>query len=796
MTSFLQVTNNAKTRAVSGTLNNTTSPITLSNIDTTMFDEVTTGYAVTIWDDTLYADPGDDPNMERALVTDAVIDTEDEGSLTLSRPFAVAHTGTPRVALLLVSQNISDLNTAVNTLETTITQKQPTLVKTVGAAPADYVTDGTNDEVQINQAITDLNAAGGGKVYLKDTSYHVGTSPISLKNKVWIQGAGRASTIIYGGDTLGTNAVMLGSGTSIGSPLTDCIISDLTIDGTDMPTSPASTFRKGIDVIYTLRMRVFNVRIYKTPATGFGPDCNVDLQIDNCIFDQCGVTASNPGYNGLGIGTGAYANESCLVTNCIARGCYNNGFLLEYVSGGLNSKDFQFNNCYAYGNKRGFRVSGASGATFDSCKAVASTNEGFYIHMFGAALAYPQDIKIIACDSYNNGSDGIYIKDQEAQQTNHIIALNHVYSNTGDGIISGASATHIRSNSVHNNTKRGIYVHAFSSTQITSGQVKDNIVFNNGTAGTSGATDGIRIYGELGTIDGMQVTGNSCYDTQGSKTQQYAVTVKGILTNILVTGNDVRSYGTAAILNDISPASSTNQIFFNNGASDLRAPYYGESFMDSNRKRPLVFSDFIAAGTSIVDPFTAVTIASGTITTPNITMTAQHPGAVRIVSSTSTNSGGFIGSNTSQLLLGGGEVYEAVFYLGTLTTSTFWLGFIDSGAAAESVDGVYIGIDSSGVITGKTSSNSSRSSTGTTYTASASTWYRIRITINSSSSVTFTLYNDAGTVLWTDTLTTNIPTSSGRDTGVGALAYNSGTTAVTMIHLDYMALSYGTDRTR
>lgn len=115
MTTFLQVSDNSKTRALDGSLNNTTTPITLNGIDTTKFIPVTSGYAITIWDDTTYPDPSDDPNMEKALVTAATIAAS--GSFTISRPFAKSHTGTPKMALLVVAQHISDLQTAINNNE-------------------------------------------------------------------------------------------------------------------------------------------------------------------------------------------------------------------------------------------------------------------------------------------------------------------------------------------------------------------------------------------------------------------------------------------------------------------------------------------------------------------------------------------------------------------------------------------------------------------------------------------------------------------------------------------------------
>jgi hypothetical protein len=224
----------------------------------------------------------------------------------------------------------------------------------------------------------------------------------------------------------------------------------------------------------------------------------------------------------------------------------------------------------------------------------------------------------------------------------------------------------------------------------------------------------------------------------------------------------------------------------------------GTTIMDAWRKRPFLMSDFLAANTGTVDPFLGLAISSGTVNSPNAgIITSNHLGVIRLRSSTSANSGAFVGSNTGQLLLGGNEVYEAIFNITTLTNGTFRLGFHDTATSADATDGAYIEIDSAGVAFGKTATNSTRSSTGTTYTVATATWYRARIVVNSNASqVDFYLYNDGGTLLWTNNLTANIPTAAGRETGAGFIATNSGTTATDLVHLDYMALAWGSDRVR
>jgi hypothetical protein len=105
------------------------------------------------------------------------------------------------------------------------------------------------------------------------------------------------------------------------------------------------------------------------------------------------------------------------------------------------------------------------------------------------------------------------------------------------------------------------------------------------------------------------------------------------------------------------------------------------------------------------------------------------------------------------------------------------------------------GVD--GVILGKCRSNSVESSTASTFTLTTGTWYRAKIVANSDASrVDFYLYSEAGALLWTDNLTTNIPTGAGREVGHMAGAFNTGTTATPLLWVDYMYLLIARTLTR
>ncbi len=139
MAVFKEVKNNAISTVVSGELNNTTDPVTFSVASGEGSKFPSSGsFWVTIWDKTTYADPGDDPNMEILLCTsrtgdDLTADRAEQGTS------AVAHTGTPTVALLVTEQNIKDIHTAINAIEPYIAPTGSVQMWAGGSAPTGWL---------------------------------------------------------------------------------------------------------------------------------------------------------------------------------------------------------------------------------------------------------------------------------------------------------------------------------------------------------------------------------------------------------------------------------------------------------------------------------------------------------------------------------------------------------------------------------------------------------------------------------------------------------------------------------
>lgn len=202
------------------------------------------------------------------------------------------------------------------------------------------------------------------------------------------------------------------------------------------------------------------------------------------------------------------------------------------------------------------------------------------------------------------------------------------------------------------------------------------------------------------------------------------------------------------------------------------------------------WSDLLGVSVGNLFPFTATAIGAGTLT--QLVDEANHPGIARFASAAGANTGHTLtlGGLTS-VLVGGGEMNEFIFRFPTNSGVVVRLGFFDSLTSAAVTDGVQL-VLSSGTIKGACTNNTTQSLTVTDYAIANNTWYRGKIEINDLATlVTFIVYDSNGTVLWTDTLATNIPTATGRECTFGVSAYKTTITGANLLDLDFLSY-YGT----
>jgi len=200
-------------------------------------------------------------------------------------------------------------------------------------------------------------------------------------------------------------------------------------------------------------------------------------------------------------------------------------------------------------------------------------------------------------------------------------------------------------------------------------------------------------------------------------------------------------------------------------------------------------NDFLAVASSaaIGWPWQGAGILVGTLLSD--TSNADHPGVQILKSIATVNSGYYFRTTSAGFLLAGNEKSDAIFSIALLAGTTFRFGWHNTQTASAPVDGCYIMLDpATGRISGRTMNGSVPSTTATDFLLVAGTWYRMRVSLNANASlVTFTLFDEAGVVLWTDTLDSNIPTTPGHELG-NAITVTSTGGAASLLKLDYMNL--------
>lgn len=200
-------------------------------------------------------------------------------------------------------------------------------------------------------------------------------------------------------------------------------------------------------------------------------------------------------------------------------------------------------------------------------------------------------------------------------------------------------------------------------------------------------------------------------------------------------------------------------------------------------------------------PWVGAAVSSGTLQTA-FPAEKDHPGIHEVKSGTGASSGYYFLTDTAAILISGNETTDFIIRPQTLANTTIRLGFIDSITSSDENDGCYIEITTvggiPGTLVGKTATAAARSTSATSYVCAAGVWYRARISVNAAANlVTFSLFDSAGALLWTDTLNANIPTAAGNETGHGIVALSNGLgSTVAVLDIDFFDIFIARTLTR
>ncbi len=175
----------------------------------------------------------------------------------------------------------------------------------------DYNCDGTADEVEINDALSNLSSIGG-IVLLKKGTYNIAGSIDMLKSNVVLQGEGKA-TKIFLSNSANVDMIRVGNGTTI---VNDCVVENMTVDGNraNQTSLGSPVIIWGSSGTKALRNIVRGCRL-----TNCLSDCLKVIYADKGII-QNNVIEENTGGAGIGIFSSSQAND--IIGNVLIHNAY------------------------------------------------------------------------------------------------------------------------------------------------------------------------------------------------------------------------------------------------------------------------------------------------------------------------------------------------------------------------------------------------------------------------------------------------------------------------------------------
>ena len=206
------------------------------------------------------------------------------------------------------------------------------------------------------------------------------------------------------------------------------------------------------------------------------------------------------------------------------------------------------------------------------------------------------------------------------------------------------------------------------------------------------------------------------------------------------------------------------------------------SFQDSR----WVFNDFHGSVTASHSPFTTSALSGGTFTTAPAVADANYTGVLLIRSSNTSNSG--VRSATTQPLISAtGLTFRSIIQFNlSLAARTTRIGFMDTITSADAVDGVYFEVTNLTAVA-KSSSNSTRTTAGSTFVLVVGRFYVFDIIYTSDTAARFVIVDvTTGTVVYDVTVSTNVPSGIARAFFAQVISTHGASSVNDLMLLDYI----------
>jgi hypothetical protein len=281
-------------------------------------------------------------------------------------------------------------------------------------------------------------------------------------------------------------------------------------------------------------------------------------------------------------------------------------------------------------------------------------------------------------------------------------------------------------------------------------------------------------------------TGLTTLNGLTSQAQYFAVGTTGTDFNISsITDTHTFNLPTASATNR-GALSTTDWSTFNNKAN-------ANTELNIRRTGYTVYNEFLSSASN--GSYAQATVLAGTITSATGNVDENHFGVVTFNSSVTANSGFYSALNPSATVgisctlvtdLQTDLVFKTPVTISPTTTIRFGVAN-GSITSAEFTNGFYFEIVGNSLV-GKTANASVRSSSSA-YTISADTWYHLRVIATSTTLITYYVYDMSGSLLFSTTLNTNLPTTIVVMSN-SVIATNSGTAVTILGYFDLISITF------
>jgi parallel beta-helix repeat protein len=292
--------------------------------------------------------------------------------------------------------------------------------------------DASDDSAAIQAAINAAYASGGGTVVIPSGTFYVSGNPsnpskgcIEVRSNVTLTGAGMGDTVLKLVDDFDAriNGIVR---TPVNESADNIVISHLTIDG-----NRANNIEHQAGIITGVKEND-DGRIHQ------------NITISNVEVMNCNAYGINP----------HEITYNLVVEDCVSHDNGKDGFVADYVEGGVYRDNVAYNN-----DRHGFNITTSSNdILLENNKAYDNTGAGLVTQRSDIFpdgqddIAWPTRITVVGGEYYSNAREGILIKLSDSVTVTGAL----VFDNDRQGMrIEGATNTTITGNTIFNNSQAG-----------------------------------------------------------------------------------------------------------------------------------------------------------------------------------------------------------------------------------------------------------------------------------------------------------------------------------------------------